>query len=75
MPMVDTSVAVATPSTTMKRMTKGSASAGSDDNEGARHLGHGRAANPRHVLMAIAPPDHQAQADGQHLMPPLIPDR
>ena len=28
--MVDTSVAVATPSTTMKRMTNGSASAGSD---------------------------------------------
>ena len=30
--MVETSVAVATPSTTMKRITNGSASAGSDTN-------------------------------------------
>ena len=48
--MVDTSVAVATPSTTVRRMTNGSANAGNEMMK-ARRLGQRRAANPRHVLL------------------------
>ena len=44
MPMVETSVAVATPSTTAARITNGSASAGSAIDEGAADLGRRRRA-------------------------------
>ena len=64
--MVDTSVAVATPSTTVKRMTNGSASAGSATTKARATSASGRAADPGHVLVAVAPPDHDAQSDGQH---------
>ena len=62
MPMVETSVAVATPSTTAARITKGSASAGSAMTK-VRPISRQVARRTwRQVLAAIAPPDDATQS-------------
>ena len=64
--MVETSVAVATPSTTAVRIRKGSASAGSATRK-VRPISRLAARGTRPTLLtAVAPPDHKAKQDGQH---------
>ena len=66
MPMVDTSVAVATPSITAARITNGRAIAGKAITKarpispalGAPHVGQ--------VLAPVAPPHHQRRACAEH---------
>ena len=62
MPMVDTSVAVATPSITAARITKGSAIAGIAIRKRPADLAPGRALDVRQVLGAVAPPHHAHRA-------------
>ena len=62
MPMVDTSVAVATPSTTAARMTNGSASAGSAIRKARPISRAARAPHVGQVLAAVAPPHHARRA-------------
>ena len=66
MPIVDTSVAVATPSTTAARITNGQRDGRQGDQEGAADLALRRARHMAEILVPVAPPDHEAQRDRQH---------
>ena len=64
--MVETSVAVATPSTTAARITNGRTSAGSAITKAAPISAGARAAHAGQVVAAVAPPDDDAQRERQH---------
>ena len=66
MPMVDTSVAVATPSITAARITKGKRDGRDRDQERPADLAPGRALDVAEVLAAVAPPHDGAERDRQH---------
>ena len=70
MPMVETSVAVATPSTTAARITKGSATAGSAISAELADLAPGDSARTwLRSSRAVAPPDHDAERQAEHHAP------
>ena len=66
MPMVETSVAVATPSMTAARITNGKAIAGIRDQEGPADLARCRAPHMGQILRPVAPPDHTTQRQAEH---------
>ena len=66
MPIVETSVAVATPPTTAARMTNGRAMAGSAmRNAHPIWLGVARR-DVREVFVPVSPPNHEAECDCEH---------